>query len=203
MLYNIVYAMYHQPIGVAILAGGKASRMQGANKALLYYRGESFLGHMAKELDGFDEYLLSTSDGELTNDTRFRLVPDIYSEKGPIGGLHALLNAAKSSALLVLPCDMPLYERRLGDFLLSFLGKGYDAWICRTPDGHLHPLCGVYTKACLPAIETCIRRDKLSLLDIYPLVNAHFADTAKAGLGPEIFTNINTPDDLARLTKAP
>lgn len=195
--------MHQQLIGVAILAGGKASRMQGANKALLRYRGESFLTRMAKELDGFDEYLLSASDGELCHDTRFQLVPDVYSDKGPIGGLHALLTAAQSSALLVLPCDMPLYERRLGDFLLSFVGKGYDAWICRTPDGYLHPLCGVYTKACLPAIEACIRQDKLSLLDIYPLVNTHFADTREAGLSAEIFTNINTPEDLAQLQQAP
>lgn len=201
ILYNIVYAMEQTSIGAAILAGGKARRMHGINKALLCYQGDSFLSRIEKELDGFDEYLLAASDETLTNGTRFRLVPDIYSGKGPMGGLHAVLTRAKSAALLVLPCDMPLYERRLGTFLLSFLGKGYDAWICRTRDGLLHPLCGVYTKACLPAVENCLAGDRLSLLDIYPQVRTLYVEPAVADIPDAMFLNVNTRLDYERLER--
>ncbi|MDO4572953.1 MAG: molybdenum cofactor guanylyltransferase, partial [Clostridia bacterium] len=151
------------------------------------------------ELNGFDEYLLSGAAEPLAAGARFRSVPDIYPGRGPMGGLHALLHAARADTLLVLPCDMPLYEKRLGDFLLSFLGGALDAWICRTRDGRLHPLCGVYTRACLPVIEDCIAEGRLSLMEIFPRVRSRFVDTAEADIPDDMFFNVNTPEDYERL----
>lgn len=102
-------------IGCAILAGGKSSRM-GTDKALLEYEGKQFIRQIAEELSWFDERIIARgSNGGFGDELEreWTVIPDIYPEHGPIGGLHAVLSACESDALFVVTCDMPLIESEL------------------------------------------------------------------------------------------
>lgn len=75
---------------------------------------------------------------------------------GPLAGLAAALSACQSDGLVVAACDMPCFDRAAAEFLASFADQGWPAWALRDRAGRLHPLCGVYTKQCLPAIQAAL-----------------------------------------------
>jgi molybdenum cofactor guanylyltransferase len=84
-----------------VLCGGRSSRM-GADKSRLRYRGRPLSEHMSALLRqaGVEHTFLSGPDG----------IRDILPGRGPLGGMHACMNAlaADFSHLLFVPVDMPL-----------------------------------------------------------------------------------------------
>ena len=68
--------------GVVILAGGRSRRM-GACKALLTIEGETMLSRLTRQLDDFQEKLLSTNTPALAEGLPLKPVPDIYPGAGP------------------------------------------------------------------------------------------------------------------------
>ena len=85
-------------ITAGILTGGKSSRM-GCDKALLPYRGETFLAHLAGQLDWCDEILISVgrTGGEALAPWG-TLVRDELEGFGPVEGIYQLLCRRRSSA---------------------------------------------------------------------------------------------------------
>jgi len=62
----------------------------------------------------------------------------------------------RMDGLVVAACDMPCFDRAAAEFLASFADQGWPAWALRDRADRLHPLCGVYTKQCLPAIQAAL-----------------------------------------------
>lgn len=189
--------MNYQSCGALVLSGGRGSRMGGVEKALLLLDGETILHRLERELAPFPEKLLSTNDPDLARGTSFQPVADRQRDRGPLEGIAAALTVAKSPALLVLPCDMPGYTAALGEWLLSQGQEGWPAWVCKAEDG-LHPLCGVYTRAALPAMDRCLKEGIFQVRRVLALMGGHTLDTAGSPFPPEVFANINTPEDLER-----
>ena len=187
----------HQSCGALVLAGGRGSRLGGVEKALLLLNGETLLHHLEQELSPFPEKLLSTNDPALARGTSFLPVADRRKGCGPLEGIAAALSVAKSPALLVLPCDMPGYTAPLGEWLLSQGQPDWPAWVCSAADG-LHPLCGIYTKAALPVLDRCLTEGILQVRRALSMMNAQVLDTAESPFPPEVFLNINTPEELEK-----
>ena len=103
---------------LVLLAGGKSSRM-GENKAKLTYAGETFTKTLilkAKNL-GIEQILLS---GFEEKEESVQVVWDIYSERGPLGGIHACMKQMKTPYCLVLPVDVPQIPEEVLEELLLF-----------------------------------------------------------------------------------
>ena len=64
--------------GAVILAGGKSSRMNGTDKALLNWNGMSFLDRLFHELRDFDERLLSADRADRYPQYAAVTVPDLF-----------------------------------------------------------------------------------------------------------------------------
>lgn len=186
--------------GALVLAGGHGNRMGGVEKALLLYDGETMLHRMERELAPFGEKLLSTNHPELARGTAFCPVADRWPDCGPMEGIAAALSVCRSAALLVVPCDMPGYTAALGEWLLAQGEEGWPAWVCKAADG-LHPLCGVYTKAVLPALERCLETGVYQVRQALKLAGGYAVDTAGSPFPPEVFYNLNTPEELADPTR--
>ena len=149
--------MSHITLGALILAGGQNRRMGGSPKALLPNgSGALILDGLRAAFAGFDEKLFSTNTPVLAAGTGFAPVPDARPGMGPLAGLAAALSACQSDALVVAACDMPCFDRAAAEFLASFADQSWPAWALRDRAGRLHPLCGVYTKQCLPAIQAAL-----------------------------------------------
>jgi molybdopterin-guanine dinucleotide biosynthesis protein A len=68
-------------------------------------------------------------------------------------------------------------------------------------DGQYETMHALYTKACLPAMETRLRAGQLKIVGFFPDVRV--LEIAAAAVArhraPEVaFMNVNTPDELAR-----
>lgn len=184
--------------GALILAGGKGNRMGGQNKALLLLERQTFLARLERTLAGFDEKLISLRDPSWLGATSFIPVVDEHTDRGPLEGLRCALSACKSDALLVVACDVPLFSEALAQALIH-AGEGYDAIICRDSMGKLHPLCGIYSKRCLPAIEALIAQGHYKLLNILSMVPSTTFSMDASGFSDVLLSNVNTPEALAAL----
>ena len=184
--------------GVLILAGGKGRRMGGANKALLQLQQQTFLSRLENALSDFDEKLISLQDASWLGDSPFLPVFDQVTDRGPMEGLRCSLSLCRSDALLVVACDMPLFSGKLAKAMLQ-AGEGFDAVICQDRAGRIHPLCGIYSKQCLPAIESMIARGNYKITDIMKAVPSLIFSLETSVFSDILLSNINTPEALEAL----
>ena len=185
---------------VVILAGGKSSRM-GSNKALLDFGGRPLIRVIADRVRSItDQILISSNDPSCYEFLNFPVIPDRYRGHGPLAGLHAAMLWNKCTLYIVLACDLPNLQ---APFLrrLTSLVKGYDAAIPRTRDGLAHPLCAVYRRTCLPAVEGSLLRGANKMIEILQQssLSIRWVEPEEGGFEDTELANINTPEDLRRL----
>lgn len=186
--------------GVLLLAGGKSSRL-GQNKALLEYDGVPMIRRIAEQCAAFPEKILS-SPIELPVEGFWRIADDIPG-CGPLGGIVSALRQCRSEALLVLSCDLACYRAELGDYLLSFLDSGWPAWCLRSRDGRTHYLCGIYTKAALPALEAMLAQNHLKMAESFAATGGHVLELQYTVFPDRMMANINTWKDYYAIFRPP
>jgi molybdopterin-guanine dinucleotide biosynthesis protein A len=95
----------------AVLAGGKGERMASQDKGLLLFRGEVMALSVGLALRQVTDcvFINANRNSERYADLGFEVIADdhFYQDKGPLSGLAACLTFAKTSHLLVSPCDTP------------------------------------------------------------------------------------------------
>lgn len=185
--------------GAVILCGGQSRRM-GTCKALLTVEGEPVLHRLAGALSFFEERLLSANDAALGAGLSWTVVEDRFPGLGPGAGLHAALLASKKEALLCVSCDLPAFSEQAARCLLAQFPGDCAAMVCRDGTGQLHPLCGIYTKQMLPALERRLSAGHCRMTELLEDAPTTVLDTA--GLLPDgVFFNMNTPADHRRAEK--
>jgi molybdopterin-guanine dinucleotide biosynthesis protein A len=186
-----------------ILTGGASSRM-GTEKALLDLNGRRFIERIAGELA---QAVRSVSTiGARQKIGRLPNVPDVYTQWGALGGLHAALGACRAEWAAVVACDLPFVTGELFVRLASFTGENFDAVIPVQTDGRVQPLCALYRRAaCLPVAQALIesgeRRPRALLVGVRTrrITTDELADLHNAQL---FFMNVNTPEDYEQARKA-
>ena len=183
--------MSHITLGALILAGGQNRRMGGSPKALLPNgSGALILDGLRAAFAGFDEKLLSTN------------TPELAAGTGPLAGLAAALSACQSDGLVVAACDMPCFDRAAAEFLASFADQGWPAWALRDRAGRLHPLCGIYTKQCLPAIQAALAAGEHRVGRLFQSVGGQAISLEGTSLPDAVVCNVNTPEELKELLQS-
>jgi molybdopterin-guanine dinucleotide biosynthesis protein A len=177
-------------ITLGILAGGRASRLAGADKSTLEFRGETLLKRTLASLgrDG-ETCLLSHRDDVAI--PGLRVVRDLRADQpGPLAGLEALLGAAHTPWLLTAPVDLADIPPALGAALRArAAGKG--ATVVRDADG-LQPLVAIWpVAAALRAVRAALDAGERSVRAMLDTLPHAVLDIAPARLG-----NLNTPADF-------
>lgn len=186
-------------IGCVILAGGKSSRM-GTDKALLEMNGSNFIRLLTERLEPFEEKLIARGNNSDITDIPWTVIPDIYPERGPLGGLHAALTACRSEALFCISCDMPLFQYSLAEYLCQELTEEYDAVVAKAEDGRVHPLCAVYRKAAADVFEAQILTGNNRMMHALDKLRVRYI-TIDLAQGAEQLMNVNTPKEYLELIK--
>ena len=184
-----------------ILAGG-ASRRMGTCKALLKINGETMLSRILRQLSEFDRVLLSTGDPTLGEGLTVECTADLYPGMGPLAGLHAAFCAVDSEALLVLPCDLPFFTKQAAEYLLDHMPEDADALVCMDSTGRIHPLCGIYRRSVLPALEARLKAGELRVMSFLYSLNWKGLQDAEI-LPDKLFINVNSPEIYREITEAP
>ena len=196
------------PLTLALLAGGRSSRM-GADKAFVRVLGRPLIEDILAQLDGLAaETLIITNRPDDYRYLGLPLVADVLPDKGALGGLYTALHSATQPQVLCVACDMPFVVRPLLDYLLSLIHEG-DAIVPRLA-GEAEPFRAVYAReACLGPIRASLDANRLSVISFFPQVRVRWVEEAEIDrFDPQhlSFFNVNTPADLEearRLAGAP
>ncbi len=183
-----------------VLAGGQSRRM-GQDKALLCLDGEYLIRRPIRALQALIADVRIVGNPERYQDLRLPVIPDCVESAGPLSGIYTALKNCPTSHALVVACDMPLIHAEFFRLLLQ-KPRDADAVVMRFDDGFLEPLCCLYSRRSLGAIEAALAMGQLKVSDFFECVNAVYVaekELDDAGLSRKIFSNVNTQEEFQRL----
>ncbi|OGW76853.1 MAG: hypothetical protein A3I73_05670 [Omnitrophica bacterium RIFCSPLOWO2_02_FULL_45_16] len=185
----------------------------GHDKAFLDIKGEPLIGRQLGVLKNiFKNIIIATNDPQKytsfksANPVRnnfsngVKIARDVVLGRGPLGGIYSGLLASDSFYNFVVACDMPFINKPLIKYIIENR-EDYDVVIPKI-GGRIHPLFGVYSKNCIPAIEETLKHDRLEVRSIFSKVKARFLSRRqieKFDKNMLSLLNINTPDELRRI----
>lgn len=172
-----------------ILAGGKSSRM-GTDKSFVTFKGKQLVFYGIEKLQSICTEVLISANSDLYSKFNLPVVPDIYRNKGPLGGLHSVLSKAVNNTVLCLPCDTPLVKKETLQKLIDEI-KDYDIALAVHKNGK-EPLIAAFKKSIVSKIETAIQTDSLKLHDFIQSCNVNYIFINDSSQ----FKNVNAKNDL-------
>ncbi len=189
----------------AILAGGRARRLGGAQKALLEVDGRAILDRQLEVLAArtrrIAAVLAEGDDGEPYARRGLTVLRDPVDGAGPIAALAAALAWAGGEPLLVLACDMPFIDGGVIDLVVA-RSRGADLAVPRA-DGRVQPLLACYGARCRALVDSSLARGDRRLASLPDAARAtgltvdEISGTEIRTIDPELrsFVNINEPSD--------
>lgn len=181
-----------------VLAGGMGRRMGGVDKALLPLHGRPLLAHVVERLRPQVSELLVNANGDPARFPGFgdRVIADVIGDHpGPLAGLHAGLVQAKHPWVLSVPCDSPRLPLDLGARLAQAVHASNAELAVARSGGRVHPVFCLVSAALAEPLRDYLEgggRAVLKWIETRCFVVVEFDDA-------DAFTNVNTPEDLARL----
>ena len=177
-------------VTLGILAGGRASRLGGRDKAWLQRDGVPQVLRISRRFAGECGRVLVSANRDLPRYVDHGLVAmeDRIAGIGPLGGIDGLASTCETTWLLTIPVDIV----DANDCLLRTLATaGGDGAVAEDDDG-LQPLVALYRVAAMrDSIASALTAQDYSVQAMQariPLLSVRFE-----GLR---FGNLNTPDDL-------
>ncbi len=194
-----------ESISGIILAGGKSTRM-GSDKAMLKIGGTPAIERIYDTVSGiFRDTMIISDRPENYAYLTSNIHPDIYHSMGPLGGIHSALANAKENQIFVVSCDMPLIHESAIRYIISRIDNT-DITL-PVAFGRLQPLCGIYSKNCLPVFEgilsgagksDCSKSRELKLiraLESFDIGLINTIDFDRLDLNRDCFLNMNNKED--------
>jgi molybdenum cofactor guanylyltransferase len=181
-----------------LLAGGRASRMGGRDKAFAAVGGEPIAVRTLRIFrDLFPQVLVATNRPERFRPLDVETVADVFPGCGPLAGVHAAMQRAAHPHVFVAACDMPGLDADVIRFLLDRIGDA-DAVVPRW-DHDIEPLHAVYAVRLLPLVEETLRAGRHAMREFLPRVRVDYVaeDELKRIRGTaRSMLNVNTPEEL-------
>jgi molybdopterin-guanine dinucleotide biosynthesis protein A len=187
-----------------ILVGGRSRRM-GTDKAQIAWGTGTLLTHAVDRMSQVvsNVFVVGSVEG-----APVRVLPDVFDESGPLGGLQASLAQTATDWNLVLAVDMPLVPAGLLRFIADQRKDGVSAVVpltktadptthsARNSDNLVHctafldrlqPLCGLYHRRLLPDFERVLSRGEYSI--------HRLLETMRTGIGHNESIGLRTIDE--------
>lgn len=186
-------------IAAYILAGGSSSRM-GRDKAMLAPGGVPLLMRTAALLAPLAGPPIIVGSPQRYSALGYNVIPDDIPGIGPLGGIATALRHSNQGWNLILGCDLPFVTGRWLDYLIGRAVESSADAVIPQSDAGAEPLCAMYRKTCLTAIQSAIAQGirkvtaafvSLKIDSIPPREWKPFDESG------HLFKNMNTPEDLA------
>ena len=183
-----------------ILAGGESTRM-GKNKAFIEINGKRIIDRTVSLFrEVFDDVLLVTNTPLDYIELKVRIVTDLVSGKGSLGGIYTGLFFSSSPKAFFVGCDMPFLDRRVIQYFLG-LAQTADIVVQRTKD-YWQPLHAIYPRTLLKPIERLLQQGELKIIKTYQGMRVREVTGKELKrFDPDLHTlsNFNTPEELKKL----
>lgn len=186
-------------ISSIILAGGRATRMNGVDKGLVQLQQKPLIQYVIERLATQVHEIIINANREIMQYQALGypvLMDETADFIGPLAGISLGLKQAKHDYLLSVPCDSPLLPLDLAQRLHENLVKhGADIAVA-TSSGNAHPVFCLCKKNVLPSLTRYLQQGGRKVSAWQKSLNyieVDFDDSAEA------FINLNTSEDLAAL----
>ena len=188
-------------MATVILCGGKSSRLNGEDKALLKYNfNKTFIEKIIEECGR--KVFISVSNKNkyislLNNYNNIDFIEDIYKDIGPLSGIYSSFEKLGSDYIQFLSCDTPSVNKNFLEYMKDFSDDYHDAFIPVYNDKSYY-LCSIYSKKILNIIKENIENKKYRIKDLIDKIKAKYIN-----LKYTIFNliNINTHEDYSSFQK--
>lgn len=119
---------------------------------------------------------------------------------GPLAGMASALSAMRTRYLVTVPCDSPALPQELVDRLLDARAEA-GAELAVAHDGtRMQPVFALLQGSLLPSLERFLDAGGRKIDQWYAQHRIALADFSDQ---PGAFTNVNTPEDLTRMSEIP
>ena len=182
-------------ITVVILAGGKASRMDGEDKGLIVFRELPLIAHVVNVVKPKVSQILISANRNFEEYANFGKVirDDLKGFQGPLAGISKALKVCSTPYLLVLPCDSPLLDASLIDSLIEKMEVS-KADICVAHDGSImHATFALMKTKLEKSLEEFLEEGGRKMALWYRQQSLERIDVSSH---LEVLTNINRPEDF-------
>ena len=179
-----------------ILAGGMARRMGGQDKGLITLNNRALIAYIIDILAPQVGTIFINANRHLDHYQAFGypvFKDEISDFQGPLAGFASGLKQVSSDYIATTPCDGP------------FLANDYVVRLTTAADTHQSKLCVAHDGTRLQPVYALIHRSLLNSLVDFLAAGSRKIDLWYEQVGyakvdfsdkPEMFTNINTPQDL-------
>lgn len=188
-----------------VLAGGRSSRF-GSDKARALLGGEALVTRVVSTCAPLCRRVFVVSApgkgySDLLTGLPAGAVHDPAPHEGPLAGVLAGLEAARSGWALVCSCDAPLLQEPLLDLLLMRCSGEVQAVFCEV-DGRLQPFPCLLAVDALVQLQTAFAAGERRVgRALGELRHATLTEAPIRTVDPQLlsFRNVNAPGDLAAL----
>lgn len=184
-----------RPVAAGLLAGGKSSRM-GTPKALLKYKGETFIRRSLDALRKVSGKTVLLGPTEvLSKSVKAESLPDAPGVRGPMAGILSAFRWNPENAWIISAVDMPLMDAKAWNWLLGQRRPGAWAVLPRTSTGGKVETTGAcYEPEIFEYVESLSRKGIFGLqaLADHPKIISPVIPQSIAAA----WKNVNTPEDL-------
>jgi molybdopterin-guanine dinucleotide biosynthesis protein A len=188
-------------VTAVILAGGRARRMGGQDKGLIELNGMPLIAHALTALQGQVDTILINANRNTGRyaGMGYTVIADRHSGfSGPLAGMASALAVMQTRYLVTVPCDSPALPRDLVDRLLHARAVA-GAELAVAHDGtRMQPVFALLQRSLRPGLEQFLDAGGRKIDQWYARHRVALADFSDR---PDAFTNVNTPHDLARLSR--
>lgn len=186
-------------ISAIILAGGRATRMNGLDKGLVCLQKKPLVQYVIERITPQVDEVLLNANREIAQYETFNLpiLQDGNSDfMGPLAGFNLGLIHCKHDFLLSLPCDSPLIPHDLASWLMkALIEQDADIAVAKS-GGYAHPVFSLMKKSILPSLTNYLEQGERKVSTWQKSLNyieVEFDDCDDA------FVNVNTFEELEAL----
>lgn len=177
-----------------ILSGGQSTRM-GTDKALLLLKGKTLLENAIEICNPVCNEILISSNNSEHEKFGYKIVPDEFTNCGPLSGIYSALKKSQTEWNFIISVDAAFVKP---DFIHTLLNNAnnFDAVVPYHNFGK-EPLISMYNKSGLRVMLEHLQSKNLKIHNLLNALNTKYINSQSwVEKFPEIFRNLNRPDDL-------
>lgn len=184
------------PVTTVILAGGLGTRI-GGDKGLQLLQGRALIDWVLSSVQQDSERVVVNANDTQGAYAKFgcHVIADLIPDwPGPLAGLHAALEYARTEYVMTVPCDTPFLPDSLITRLSDAMNLMNSEAVVAVVAGRRQPAIALYNKSVLPKLLAYLGSGKHKVndwLNTLRLSEVVFDNAAE-------FENINSHADLER-----
>jgi len=173
----------------------------GADKALLRWQGSTMLDRTLAIAHQTCDQVFICGSASLYGEFG-EVIEDTEAGRGPLSGIQSALRATRTDLNLILSVDLPLMAAGFLNWLLEQARSSGEKIVVPQAHGRVQPLCAVYHREVGTSVEQAMAEGDLKVTRLFTRAKTRIIaedEIRAAGFSPDIFTNVNTPEEYKSL----